>query len=110
MAMDFAKEDNTLGIKYEKQDIFEDAVLLLRYNCPDKDCDIACLGWPDLHQHVKTVHHKVMCDLCTRNKKVFTHEHDLFTSSELRKHEKFGYDIPGGVDQSGFKGDPECCF
>ena len=51
-----------------------------------------------------------MCDLCTRNKKVFTHEHDLFTIPELRKHEKFGDDNPGAVDQSGFKGHPECGF
>ena len=51
-----------------------------------------------------------MCDLCTRNKKVFTHEHELFTFGELRKHEKFGDDNPGAVDQSGFKGHPECGF
>ena len=99
-----------LGVKYEKNDIYEDTVLLLRYNCPDQDCDIACLGWPDLHRHVRSVHHKVMCDLCTRNKKVFTHEHELFTINELRKHEKFGDDNPGAVDQSGFKGHPECGF
>ena len=83
---------------------------MLRYNCPDKDCDVACLGWPDLHRHVKSKHGKVMCDLCTRNKKVFTHEHELFTFGELRKHEKFGDDNPGAVDQSGFKGHPECGF
>jgi E3 ubiquitin-protein ligase ZNF598 len=49
-------------------------------------------------------------NLCTRNKKVFTHEHDLFTMPELRRHEKFGDDNPGAVDQSGFKGHPECGF
>jgi hypothetical protein len=49
-------------------------------------------------------------DLCTRNKKVFTHEHDLFTIPELRKHQKFGDDNPGAIDQSGFKGHPECGF
>lgn len=49
-------------------------------------------------------------DLCTRNKKVFTHEHELFTIAQLRKHEKFGDDTPGAIDQSGFKGHPECEF
>jgi hypothetical protein len=49
-------------------------------------------------------------DLCTRNKKVFTHEHELFTISELRKHEKYGDDNPGAIDQSGFRGHPECGF
>ena len=51
-----------------------------------------------------------MCDLCTRNKKVFTHEHDLFTVQELRKHERIGDDDPGAIDQSGFRGHPECGF
>ena len=107
---DFGKIDETLGILYEKSEIHSDTVLLLRYNCPESTCDIACYGWPDLHRHVKSVHHKIMCDLCTRNKKVFTHEHELFTQQELRKHEKFGDDNPGAVDQSGFVGHPECGF
>ncbi|KAB8224967.1 hypothetical protein BDV33DRAFT_164981 [Aspergillus novoparasiticus] len=107
---DFSQKDDNLGIKYENNEIFEDTVLLLRYNCPDTDCDVACLGWPDLHRHVKSKHGKVMCDLCTRNKKVFTHEHELFTVAELRKHEKYGDHVPGAVEQSGFKGHPECGF
>lgn len=55
---------------------------------------------------------QLTCDsgLCTRNKKVFTHEHELFTFAELKKHEKFGDDNPGAIDQSGFKGHPECGF
>ena len=57
---DFARSDENLGIHYEKDEIFEDTVLLLRYNCPDADCDVACLGWPDLHRHVKSKHGKVM--------------------------------------------------
>lgn len=52
----------------------------------------------------------VSSDLCTRNKKVFTHEHVLFTRDELRKHEKHGDDKPGAINQSGFKGHPECGF
>ena len=107
---DFVNSDENLGIKYEKDIIREDTLLLLRYNCPDKDCDVACFGWPDLHRHVRGKHGKQMCDLCTRNKKVFTHEHELFSFGELRRHEKFGDDNPGAVDQSGFKGHPECGF
>lgn len=106
----FSSSDDNLGIRYENSDIFEDTVLLLRYNCPDPGCDVACLGWPDLHRHVKSVHQKVMCELCTRNKSVFTHEHELFTFNELKKHQKFGDDNPGAIDQSGFKGHPECGF
>lgn len=107
---DFQETDGTLGIKYEQTEIYHDTLLLLRYNCPENSCDIACRGWPDLHRHVKVDHQKVLCDLCTRNKKVFTHEHELFTPQELRKHDKFGDDNPGAIDQSGFKGHPECGF
>ena len=57
---DFSSSDDNLSIRYENSDIFEDTVLLLRYNCPDSGCDVACLGWPDLHRHVKSVHQKVM--------------------------------------------------
>ncbi|KAI9931446.1 hypothetical protein MW887_010021 [Aspergillus wentii] len=107
---DFSRKDENLGIQYENDEIFEDTLLLLRYNCPDTDCDVACLGWPDLHRHVKSKHNKVMCDLCTRNKKVFTHEHELFTMAELRNHEKHGDHVPGAIDQSGFRGHPQCGF
>lgn len=49
-------------------------------------------------------------DLCTRNKKVFTHEHELFTAAELRKHERTGDDQPAALNQTGFRGHPECGF
>jgi E3 ubiquitin-protein ligase ZNF598 len=107
---DIVSTDENIGIKYEKADIVEDTLLLLRYNCPDPSCDVACLGWPDLHRHVRSVHHKKMCDLCTRNKKVFTHEHELFTDRELERHMKKGDDNPGAIDQSGFRGHPLCGF
>jgi hypothetical protein len=107
---DISSTDENIGIKYANEDIVGDTVLLLRYNCPDESCDFAGLGWPDLHRHVKSVHHKKMCDLCTRNKKVFTHEHELFADKELEKHMRKGDDQPGAIDQTGFKGHPLCGF
>ncbi|PNY23555.1 E3 ubiquitin-protein ligase hel2 [Tolypocladium capitatum] len=107
---DITTTDSNVGIKYTKEDIVGDTVLLLRYNCPDDSCDFAGLGWPDLHRHVKTAHRKRMCDLCTRNKKVFTHEHELFSDKELERHMRHGDDKPGAADQTGFKGHPLCGF
>ncbi|UKZ80051.1 hypothetical protein TrVFT333_007816 [Trichoderma virens FT-333] len=107
---DFTTTDSSIGIKYTNEDIVGDTVLLLRYNCPDESCDFAGLGWADLHRHVKSAHRKRMCDLCTRNKKVFTHEHELFTDKELEKHMRYGDDKPGAADQTGFKGHPLCGF
>ena len=57
---DIFKSDDNLGIRFENSETFDDTRLLLQYNCPDGDCDVACLGWPDLHRHVKTAHGKVM--------------------------------------------------
>ncbi|KAH8881305.1 hypothetical protein GQ53DRAFT_668001 [Thozetella sp. PMI_491] len=102
--------DDNIGIKYTSEEIVGDTVLLLRYNCPDPTCDFAGLGWPDLHRHVRSAHHKKMCDLCTRNKKVFTHEHEMFSDKALSEHMKHGDDKPGAVDQTGFKGHPLCGF
>lgn len=107
---DIAKIDSNIGIRYESSEIEEDTRLLLRYNCPDVDCDVACLSWPDLHRHVRTVHKKKICDLCSRHKKIFTHEHELYTDAELSKHMKKGDDNPGAIDQSGFRGHPLCSF
>lgn len=107
---DISSADENIGIRYTNEDIVGDTVLLLRYNCPDMSCDSAGLGWPDLHRHVRSVHNKRMCDLCTRNKKVFTHEHELFTENELRRHMSKGDDRPGDVAQTGFRGHPLCGF
>ncbi|KAL3418005.1 E3 ubiquitin-protein ligase hel2 [Phlyctema vagabunda] len=107
---DITTTDENIGIRYENNEIVEDTLLLLRYNCPDGECDVASLGWPSLHRHVRAVHNKKMCDLCTRHKKVFTHEHVLFTDKELQRHMSKGDDNPGAVDQSGFKGHPLCGF
>ncbi|KAL7805038.1 hypothetical protein V8C44DRAFT_341825 [Trichoderma aethiopicum] len=107
---DFTSTDSSIGIKYTNEEIVGDTVLLLRYNCPDGSCDFAGLGWADLHRHVKSAHRKRMCDLCTRNKKVFTHEHELFTDKELERHMRHGDDKPGAADQTGFKGHPLCGF
>ncbi|KAI6782619.1 LIM domain and RING finger protein -like protein [Emericellopsis cladophorae] len=107
---DMSTVDENIGIKYANEDIVGDTVLLLRYNCPEPDCDFAGLGWPDLHRHVRSAHRKRMCDLCTRNKRVFTHEHELFADKELEKHMRRGDDKPGSADQTGFKGHPLCGF
>lgn len=109
-AKDITTTDSNIGIKYTNEDTVGDTVLLLRYNCPEPSCDFAGLGWPDLHRHVKSAHRKRMCDLCTRNKRVFTHEHELFADKELEKHMRHGDDKPGAADQTGFKGHPLCGF
>ncbi|KAL8299976.1 hypothetical protein RB593_009700 [Gaeumannomyces tritici] len=107
---DISSADENIGIRYTNEDIVGDTVLLLRYNCPDASCDYAGLGWPDLHRHTRSAHNKRMCDLCTRNKKVFTHEHELFSDKGVGDHMRNGDDKPGAENQSGFRGHPLCAF
>lgn len=47
-------------------------------------------------------------DLCTKHKKIFAHEHTLYTWHQLHKHYKSGDKALS--DETGFKGHPECHF
>lgn len=60
-----------------------------------------------------------MCDLCTRNKKIFAHEHTLFTPAGLGIHMREGEvgagkgEEGGGTGKEGgegFRGHPRCDF
>ncbi|KAH9035323.1 hypothetical protein EDB85DRAFT_2288694 [Lactarius pseudohatsudake] len=79
-------QDVKLGISFETQEIMEESLLLLRFNCPDSSCDYIATGWNDLKLHARGNHSKLMCDLCIRHKKVFPHEHALYTSPQLSTH------------------------
>ncbi|KAH8117281.1 hypothetical protein DFH11DRAFT_1816255, partial [Phellopilus nigrolimitatus] len=82
--MDF--KDAKLSIVFETQAMMEETLILLRFNCPDQQCAFIAKGWNDLKMHVRAMHGKVMCDLCIRFKKVFAHEHALYTQSQLNLH------------------------
>ncbi|KAL1917789.1 uncharacterized protein VTP21DRAFT_3623 [Calcarisporiella thermophila] len=102
--------DEKLSILFEDEQIYGDTMIMLRFNCPDPNCDISCDGgWGELKRHVKKNHGMSLCDLCIRHKKIFAHEHTLFTPAQLNKHYKYGDDSKG-ENQSGFKGHPECQF
>ena len=103
--------DKKLGLRFEDKQIQQDTKLILQYNCPDPDCDIACEnGFGELKRHVKKVHNQVLCDLCTRHKKIFAHEHTLYTYPQYQKHCKSGDKSFNPNDDTGFKGHPECHF
>ncbi|KAI8802957.1 hypothetical protein BJ742DRAFT_761934 [Cladochytrium replicatum] len=98
--------DARLKIFMDEEDIYEDMLILLRFNCPEPSCDVACPeGWPELKRHVKKQHGLMLCDLCCRFKKVFTHEHTLFNQQTLAKHMK-----EGDPNDPSFKGHPLCGF
>ncbi|KAK1218754.1 hypothetical protein PQX77_018554 [Marasmius sp. AFHP31] len=85
-ATEMAYKDERLSIVFETQEMMEETLILLRFNCPDTDCDYIAKGWSDLKLHVRAHHNKLMCDLCIRLKKVFSHEHALYTFAQLTVH------------------------
>ncbi|EPY51369.1 ubiquitin-protein ligase E3 [Schizosaccharomyces cryophilus OY26] len=105
----FPFQDNKHGVVYDDQKVQDECNLLLQFNCPEEACDITCKGWFDLKLHCKVTHHKYFCDLCINHKKVFTHEHTLFSKKGLTKHYEVG-DQGTELDVTGFKGHPKCGF
>ncbi|KAF7966741.1 hypothetical protein HWV62_37215, partial [Athelia sp. TMB] len=79
-------KDSKLGIFFETQAMMEETLILLRFNCPDSSCDYIGAGWGDLKLHVRGVHGKMLCDVCIRFKKVFSHEHALYAPNVLPLH------------------------
>ncbi|TDL27318.1 hypothetical protein BD410DRAFT_713852 [Rickenella mellea] len=79
-------KDARLSIAFESQEMMEETMIVLRFNCPDQDCDYIGSGWSDLKVHVRAMHGKSMCDLCIRLKKVFAHEHTLYSHNQLSQH------------------------
>ncbi|KAI0332546.1 hypothetical protein GY45DRAFT_1273587 [Cubamyces sp. BRFM 1775] len=102
-------KDAKLSISFETQEMMEETLILLRFNCPDSQCDFIGNGWSDLKLHTRATHGKLMCDLCIRFKKVFAHEHALYEPNQLpihlpsmarghrHGHSKQNHQIEGGV-------------
>ncbi|VDC06537.1 unnamed protein product [Peniophora sp. CBMAI 1063] len=83
---DIPHKDGKLNIFFETQEMMEDSLVLLRFNCPDRTCEYIATGWNDLKLHARGQHGKLMCDICIGNKKVFSHEHVLYAPNVLAMH------------------------
>lgn len=53
-------KDPKLSVYFETQEMMEDTLILLRFNCPDSECAYIGNGWGDLRLHVRATHGKVM--------------------------------------------------
>lgn len=87
-------------------DCMEHFDMLMSYvtmNC--KLCAERCDCLEDLDNHLKMVHLRCICLLCARNRSLFAHELDLFTTDELLCHESVNSDYL--MLRSGH---PECKF
>lgn len=61
-------KDEKLVISFETEEMMQDSLVLLRFNCPDSSCDHMATGWNDLKLHVRGVHKKFMwcASICPR--------------------------------------------
>eukprot|EP00158_Paraphelidium_tribonemae_P006822 Partr_v1_DN27986_c1_g1_i1_m11048 putative Zinc finger protein len=96
--------DRKLSAYCDDQETLDDITTLLRFNCPDTACDQALANWAGLKDHVRKSHKRVLCEICIRHKKIFAHEHQLYTQASLLTHKKEGDGDPS------FRGHPECRF
>ncbi|SAM85944.1 uncharacterized protein UBRO_07859 [Ustilago bromivora] len=80
--------DKKLPISFETKEALQETVLLLRFNCPHPNCQIACTGWKDYKSHIKREHNRLLCQLCIIHKHIFAHEHTLHTEQSLAAHQK----------------------
>ncbi|GAA5811864.1 hypothetical protein MFLAVUS_005310 [Mucor flavus] len=112
---DYKREDTPFydpkyGIRFETETMYQDTMVLLQHNCAEPDCEEAFENWQELKRHIKQVHKRNCCDLCIRNKKIFAHEHTLYTKDQLQKHNLQGDASFNKEDETGFSGHPECVF
>ncbi|KAH9814746.1 hypothetical protein DFH28DRAFT_971037 [Melampsora americana] len=120
----FQYKDSKLSIFCETFQQLEDLLGLLKFNCPHPECSTVLTNWRELKSHTSSSHGLSLCDLCCTNKKVFAHEHTLFTRDGLVKHKNIGSVGTGKgffatqaegeghspVGDDGFKGHPKCEF
>ncbi|KAI8873123.1 hypothetical protein GQ42DRAFT_109023, partial [Ramicandelaber brevisporus] len=102
--------DSKLGIDFYDKQSKDKAEYALFFNCPFSGCKEGGFdGWASVRKHAYDTHGLLMCDLCVKHKKVFVHEHHLYSHAQFRHHMKGGAKIYGDR-RDGFKGHPECGF
>lgn len=53
-------KDEKLAISFETEEMMQESLVLLRFNCPDSSCEYVATGWNDLKLHVRGIHKKFM--------------------------------------------------
>ncbi|WFD33342.1 RING-type E3 ubiquitin transferase [Malassezia cuniculi] len=83
---DIPFKDDKLDIYFENKDDLDNTIALLHFNCPHRKCNEVLGSWSELRGHVKHEHSRLVCDLCVKHKKIFAHEHTIYTASSLQSH------------------------
>lgn len=100
----FEFKDPHLSVYCESFDQLDELLAYLKFNCPHPDCPSVLTNWSDLKAHTRAAHGLSLCDLCCSHKKVFAHEHTLFSHKALAVHRNQGsVGIGRGLRGAGFK-------
>lgn len=89
------------GIYYSLKSVRAETLLLLEARCTV--CSELCKNVLQLSEHLRTVHSRLLCTICTEHKNVFVCELKVYTQKELQRHINEG-------DAEGFSGHPKCRF
>ncbi|KAK4689158.1 hypothetical protein P7C73_g938, partial [Tremellales sp. Uapishka_1] len=84
---DFEFYDSPTGVVFEDEDMMEETLLLLRYNCPYPNCAHVAHSWESLERHTASVHGLVICKLCRSVLSRFAHEQVLYPPHLLGLHD-----------------------
>lgn len=102
----FAEKDivghTDYGIKFTSKAAEANTLRLLGYACP-LECSELLPLFKALADHVKNVHNKHYCLICSKHKKAFASELPTYTHKQLQRHQAEG-------DGRGFTGHPECKY
>ncbi|KAK1927275.1 putative cytoplasm protein [Papiliotrema laurentii] len=83
----FEFSDKKLGVVFEDEELIEQTLLLLRFNCPATDCDHMAVSWDHLEKHTLGTHGKVICRVCRSQLSRFAHEQTLYPPHLLALHD-----------------------
>ncbi|KAJ3415910.1 hypothetical protein HDV05_003751 [Chytridiales sp. JEL 0842] len=83
--------DERLQIYFDNPQCYEEVMILLRFNCPDAECDVACPeGWGELKRHIQKTHGKQLWadHFCCLDPECLEKKFQVFDSEiDLKAHE-----------------------
>lgn len=98
---DIVSTNPKFGISFTSKKAEKDTMELLAFRC--QVCNDLFSDMKVLSAHIRDVHEKYLCSICSENKKAFPCELKVYTHKQLQTHQMRG-------DEKGFTGHPMCKF
>lgn len=93
-------------ILFAEMDIQRAFYNLLEHRCPIcPEDERPFIDFHKLKEHVRKVHERFYCEICTENLKIFSSERRCYTRQELAHHRRVG-----DLDNKSHRGHPRCDY